>query len=38
VADNEQAVIPWLEAHHLTSGLGTYVEANLITMDSGGRA
>jgi hypothetical protein len=37
VADNEQAVIPWLEAHHLTSGLGTYVEANLITMDSGGR-
>ena len=36
-ADNEQAVIPWLEAHHLTSGLGTYVEANLITMDSGGR-
>jgi len=37
VPDNEQAVIPWLEAHHLTSGLGTYVEANLITMDSGGR-
>jgi hypothetical protein len=37
VADNEQAVIPWLEAHHLTSGLGTYAEANLITMDSGGR-
>ena len=37
VADNEQAVIPWLEAHHLTSGLGTYVEANLLTMDSGGR-
>jgi hypothetical protein len=37
VADNEQAVIPWLEAHHLTSGIGTYVEANLITMDSGGR-
>jgi hypothetical protein len=36
-ADNEQAVIPWLEAHHLTSGLGTYVEANLITMDSKGR-
>ena len=36
VADNEEAVIPWLEAHHLTSGLGTYVEANLITMDSGG--
>ena len=37
VADNEQAVIPWLEAHHLTSGIGTYVEANLITMDSGDR-
>ena len=37
VPDNEQAVIPWLEAHHLTSGLGTYVEANLLTMDSGGR-
>jgi hypothetical protein len=37
VADNEQAVIPWLEAHHLTSGLGTYVEANLITLESGGR-
>jgi hypothetical protein len=37
VADNEQAVIPWLEAHHLTSGLGTYVESNLLTMDTGGR-
>ena len=37
VADNEQAVIPWLEAHHLTSGLGTYAEANILTMDSGGR-
>jgi hypothetical protein len=37
VADNEQAVIPWLEAHHLTTGLGTYNEANLITSDSGGR-
>jgi hypothetical protein len=37
VADNEQAVIPWLEAHHLTHGLGTYAESNLITMDSGGR-
>jgi hypothetical protein len=37
VADNEQAVIPWLEAHHLTTGLGTYAEANLITLDSGGR-
>jgi hypothetical protein len=37
VADNEQAVIPWLEAHHLTTGLGTYAESNLITLDSGGR-
>ena len=37
VADNEQAVVPWLEAHHLTAGLGTYNEANLITLDSGGR-
>ena len=37
VADSEQAIIPWLEAHHLTNGLGTYIEANLITMDSGGR-
>ncbi|HWG03039.1 MAG TPA: hypothetical protein VG164_14470, partial [Trebonia sp.] len=37
VADNEQAVIPWLEAHHLTTGLGTYNEANLITFDSGDR-
>src|SRR6201994_2996791 len=37
VPDNEQAVIPWLEAHHLTGGLGTYAESNLITMDSGGR-
>jgi hypothetical protein len=37
VPDNEQAVIPWLEAHHLTSGLGTYPVANLLTLDSGGR-
>jgi hypothetical protein len=37
VPDNEQAVIPWLEAHHLTGGLGTYPEANLLTLDSGGR-
>jgi hypothetical protein len=36
-ADSEQAVVPWLEAHHLTTGLGTYNEANLITLDSGGR-
>jgi hypothetical protein len=37
VADPDQAIVPWLEAHHLTTGLGTYFEANLITMDSGGR-
>jgi hypothetical protein len=36
-ADNEQQIIPWLEAHHLTHGLGTYAESNLIAMDSGGR-
>jgi hypothetical protein len=35
--DNEQPVVSWLEAHHLHTGLGTYVEANLITLDSGGR-
>jgi hypothetical protein len=37
VADSGQAIVPWLEAHHLTTGLGTYNEANLITLDSGGR-
>jgi hypothetical protein len=37
VADSEQAIIPWLQEHHLTHGLGTYAESNLITMDSGGR-
>ena len=37
VADSEQAIVPWLEAHHLTTGLGTYNEANLITLNSGGR-
>ena len=37
VPDSVQAIIPWLEAHHLTHGLGTYSESNLITMDSGGR-
>jgi len=37
VANNEQPVIGWLEAHHLSTGLGTYTEANLITLDSGGR-
>ncbi len=33
----EQSVVGWLEAHHLSSGLGTYAESNLITLDSGGR-
>ena len=37
VPDSMQAIIPWLEAHHLTHGLGTYAESNLTTMDSGGR-
>ena len=37
VRDSEQAIVPWLEAHHLSTGLGTYTEANLITLDSGGR-
>ena len=35
--DSEQPVVAWLEAHHLTTGLGTYAESNVITMDSGGR-
>ena len=33
----EQPIVGWLEAHHLYTGLGTYTEANLITLDSGGR-
>src|SRR6201994_3487533 len=37
VADSEQEIVPWLQAHHLTTGLGTYNEANLITLGSGGR-
>jgi len=37
VADAEQPVVGWLEAHHLSTGLGIYPEANLITLDSGGR-
>ena len=37
VADSEQPVVGWLEAHHLTTGLGTYSESNIITLDSGGR-
>ena len=37
VADTESPVVGWLEAHHLSTGLGVYTEANLITLDSGGR-
>ena len=37
VADGEYPVVAWLEAHHLGTGLGTYTESNLITLDSGGR-
>jgi hypothetical protein len=37
VVDTEQPIVGWLEAHHLYTGLGTYTEANVITLDSGGR-
>ena len=37
VADGEYPVVGWLEAHHLSTGFGTYVESNIITLDSGGR-
>ncbi len=37
VADSEQPVVGWLEAHHLVTGLGTYTESNVITLGSGGR-
>jgi hypothetical protein len=37
LADGEYPVVGWLEAHHLGTGLGTYTESNLITLDSGGR-
>jgi hypothetical protein len=37
VTEGEHPVIGWLEAHHLRYGLGTYTEANIITLDSGGR-
>jgi len=37
VTDGERPVARWLEAHHLRTGLGTYAESNLITVDSGGR-
>ena len=35
-ADPEQALAAWLAAHRLTSGLGTFTEDNLTTLDSGG--
>ena len=37
VPDSESPVIGFLEAHHLSTGLGAYTEANLITLDSGGK-
>jgi hypothetical protein len=37
VADSGQLIIDWLEAHHLSTGLGTYADGNIITLDSGGR-
>ncbi len=37
VTDSERPVVGWLEAHHLSTGLGTYAESNVITLDSGGR-
>jgi hypothetical protein len=37
MSDNELPVVSWLEAHHLTTGLGTYTESNILTLDSGGR-
>jgi len=35
-ADPELALAGWLAAHHLTSGLGTFNEDNVTTLDSGG--
>jgi hypothetical protein len=35
-ADPEQALAGWLAAHGLTSGLGTFTDGNLTTLDSGG--
>jgi hypothetical protein len=32
----EQPLAGWLAAHHLTTGLGTYTEDNITTLDSGG--
>jgi hypothetical protein len=35
--NTEQALVGWLESHHLSTGLGTYTEDNVTTVDSGGR-
>jgi hypothetical protein len=35
-ASPERALAGWLVAHHLTTGLGTYTEDNITTLDSGG--
>ena len=35
-ANPEQALAGWLVDHHLTTGLGTYTEDNVTTLDSGG--
>jgi hypothetical protein len=35
VANPEQALAGWLADHHLTTGLGTYTEDNVTTLDSG---
>jgi hypothetical protein len=37
VTNPELPIVGWLEAHHLDTGLGTYTEGNLTTLDSGGR-
>jgi hypothetical protein len=34
---SEKPVVAFLEAHHLATGLGTYTESNILTLDSGGR-
>ncbi len=35
-ANPEQTLAGWLPDHHLTTGLGTYTEDNVTTLDSGG--
>ena len=35
--DSEHPVVGFLEAHGLVTGLGTYTESNVLTLDSGGR-